>query len=178
MKPTYLLFYEINILGLVKAMKNFSITTLLFLLFFSTKINAQTISGLNSNKGKEKSSEWQLLIDNDIVSVSYRYEDCNFIHDGIFTENVYLLVQNKTSKKIKCNWISENWYNDKCNNCEISNIENGKVLVLNPNEKTQGFCSLESNRALVIFSKSLNRESKYNLTDFNLGNFKVAYVTE
>jgi hypothetical protein len=127
---------------------------------------------------KIKSSTWQLLQNNDLIEINYRYADCELTSQGTHNENVYLQVKNKSDKKIQVEWITEYWYNEKCVGCMAGDIENHKTLILNPYETIEGSCDEKCNLSLKITSKMLNRESKSQLTDFNLKEVKTTPIAK
>jgi hypothetical protein len=139
-----------------------------------------TFATLNSSftpDGKKiKSSSWQTFKSTDQFEINYRYADCTLPSNGTSYENIYLQFVNKTDQLIQIEWNGEHWYNGKCNGCEPGKTENHKTIVLNPNQTIEGSCTTSCDHALIITSKMLNRESRSELTDFNLRDITVTSI--
>lgn len=145
----------------------FIITALLFIADSST---AQ-ISSI-----KVKSKDWQQFFNNEFVLISYRYDECHDVQEGIHNENVYIRIVNITGQKLKIEWNTEYWYNDICYGCEAGNTENYKVLTLEPNQQIEGSCGGKNQNELRLLSKMLNFNKETVLTNFNLRDFKVTPI--
>jgi uncharacterized protein YcfL len=135
-------------------------------------------SFVTTDEHKIKSSSWQSLKSDNDIEIKYRYADCDLPSYGTHNENVYLQITNKTDKKIQLEWNVEYWYNNKCSGCESGNLENHKIIKLNPHETIQGSCSEKCDPSLLIFSKMLNTGTKSELTDFNLRDIKVTSIVK
>lgn len=133
-------------------------------------------SSFTLDENKIKSSSWQSYRSTDQIEINYRYADCNLPSSGTAYENVYLQIKNKTDKKIQIEWNGEHWYNGKCNGCEPGRTENHKTVILNPKETIEGSCTKECDHTLIITSKMLNRETKSELTDFNLRDITITPI--
>jgi hypothetical protein len=145
--------------------------TLMILILIS--VYAKAGVPIISDGNKIRSGTWQQLQNNDQITINYRYADCELPANGSHNENVYLQIINKTNEKIRIEWDGENWYNGKCNGCEPGRTENHRTVILQPKETIEGSCSTQCNPALMITSKMLKRESKSELTDFNLRDLSV-----
>ena len=156
------------------------ITAMLLMMFFISNVSAQKESAPESSTSamKAKSEDWQLLLSNEFVDVSYRYADCKLPNEGIYNEYVYLQIKNKTTKELKTEWNTEYWYKDKCHGCDSGNIENHKTVFLKPNETIEGSCIKECNRSLMMLSKMLDLDTKSKLSNFNLRGLKVTTITK
>jgi uncharacterized protein YcfL len=147
---------------------------LLFEMIFLSSVYAQDTSVMvSSPEIKVKSSEWQLLANNEFVAISYKYEECNLPSQGSHDEFVYLQLKNKTTNALTIEWNTEYWYNEKCYGCEANNNENHFTIQLMPNTILEGVCAENVNPALKILSKMLNIETKTVLTDFSLRDIKI-----
>jgi hypothetical protein len=145
-----------------------------------SNVNAQKTSTpiSSTTSAKVKSTDWQLLLSNEFVDVSYRYAECSLPSEGIHNEYAYIQIKNKTSKELKIEWNTEYWYNDKCTGCDAGNKEDHKTVILKSNETLEGNCSKDCQHSLMILSKKLNLNMKTTLTNFNLRDLKATPITK
>ncbi len=143
------------------------ITSIVFLCIVSYFLNAT-----NSNS--------DIYYEDDKIKIQYSYFNCDY--QQIFDQEfVFLKITNKTSKKIKVNWQEELWYDNKCVNCETSNQENRKTIILMPEEIKESDCYLiEMPKIFSKFSEELSKmpgvKKIVSLSNFSLNNITITYV--
>jgi hypothetical protein len=146
---------------------------LLFVLFCSFA----SLSSLNlSSTPPPGDYEWQKLISNDFVEISYRYQHCDLPAEGMNNEYVLLRIENKVSSELTVEWDIEYWYNDKCIGCSENSSENHIIINLLPGETLEGDCTKFRDRSLTILSKMLHIKSSSVLTDFKLNSLTTSVI--
>lgn len=108
------------------------------------------------------------LFNNNQVSVSYSYSDCNDTQNGIYKKNALLKFTNKTAKDITVSFEKKLEYNGK----PLATDAHVFSVVLKPNQTLEGTCA-EKNNALVTFVKFLDKISNKQLTKFTITNVKI-----
>jgi len=135
----------------------------LILIFSSYALFAQ-----ETNADKVK---WTLYKELNGVQISYKYVECNDIHNGIFKEMLYFQLINTTDISMNISFNEEIWYNNKCVSCGKNSPEYHKEFVLEPGGELGPDC--DSGNNLKIFSKFLNNTKASELTKFELNNLTI-----
>lgn len=156
-----------------KAMRNLSISLVLGILIL---LNSASIAFAQNSPYVNYSDiekEWKLYEGDNGAQVYYKKADRNDKANGIFQELVLFKFVNTTNTKLEISWSTENWYDGKCWNCNKTNNEEDKTLVLDAGESIEGEAVGDTNRDLQLFSKFLNYDDKPELTKFRFINLQV-----
>ncbi len=122
--------------------------TLIFLgSIITSNVNAQSFFNLE-NTTKTSTA----LIDNDQLSISYLFGECNNPSLGTNKEMAYLTVTNKTDQPISLSWKYELKYGEKCFNCDGHNSELNISITVPANSTISSNCDRSINE-LQIFSR-------------------------
>jgi hypothetical protein len=114
------------------------------------------------------SQETVQLYNNNQVSISYRNQDCNDTKNGIYKQNALLKFTNKTAHTISVSFSRELEYNGKPQSPDTKVF----TVVLKPNQTLEGACQ-ETNNALSVFVKFLDKVSNKQLTRFAITDVKI-----
>ncbi len=150
---------------------HYSTLILLFVAFIAMSFNA-----LESKKTAVadaiQSGEWIVYETIDNVTISYKVEDCTDEVNGLFTQDLFLKVENKNTKDVQFSFNTALWFNNQMTHDGTS--EETKVsLKIAASQTMSGSC--KENPQLKIFI-GFNDEDKLNiprLSHFELKDIKV-----
>lgn len=147
---------------------------IIVLIVFSLMFNKQLIAQQELPSKIIKSPTWTLYQEQGGVQLFYRFQECHIPSEGFHRELVLIKLVNNTSIEKQVEWDIVLWYKDNCVNCDLSNKEQHRKVVLAPNSQIEGTCNLEEGQTLKMFSRFLNyKMDDWELTHFELRNFKV-----
>ena len=142
--------------------KNFLSLFLLFLL---------SVMGLQAQETNADKIVWQLYSELNGVQIFYKNVECNDVHNGIYSEYVYIQLVNTTDVAMSVSWDEEIWRDNKCLSCGKNSAEFHKEITIKPGDIIEPSC--KTRRDLKIFSKFLNNISASELTKFKLNNLTI-----
>lgn len=150
---------------------NFSVLILLFVAFTAMSFNA-----LESKKtaiaDAIQSGEWIEYQTIDNVTISYKVEDCSDEINGLFTQELFLKIENKNTKNVQISFNPALWVNNQMTHDGTSD-ETKVTLKVAAGQTISGGC--KENPQLKIFI-GFNDEDKLNIprtSHFELKNIKV-----
>jgi len=115
--------------------------------------------------------KWQLYSELNGVQIFYKYVECNDVHNGIYSEYVYIRIINTTNVAMNISWDEEIWYDNKCFSCGKNPAEFHKEFTIDAGDIMEPSC--KTKRSLKIFSKFLNNTKASELTKFKLNNLTI-----
>ncbi|MBN2745233.1 MAG: hypothetical protein JXR34_00765 [Bacteroidales bacterium] len=105
------------------------------------------------------SSEWIVYETIDNVTISYKVEDCTDEVNGLFTQELFLKVENKNSKDVQLTFNTALWFNNQMTHDGTSD-ETKVSLKIAAGKTLSGSC--KENPQLKIFI-GFNDEDKLNI---------------
>ena len=93
--------------------------------------------------------------------------ECRDEKNDIHKEYVFLSFTNNTSKTLTVSYKQHLWYNDECLTCDVQSEEYTYTVDLAPGQKLVPECRDRKNRAVAVFSKMINIDTRQ-LTNIEL----------
>jgi len=129
---------------------------------------------MSQNITVERNFQWTKYFESEGVLIEYRYEECNIPDEGYFREYVLIRLTNSNVYPVTVDWDIVRWFGEKCKNCDMSDTEQHRHVLLDASGSVEGTCSLYESKMLKIFSKFLNEDMPdAELSYFQLENIKV-----
>ena len=138
------------------------------LLFFLASFS---FTGLQAQETNADKVEWKLYSELNGVQIYYKNVECNDVHNGIYSEYVYLQIVNTADVAMSVSWDEEIWRDNKCLSCGKNPAEFHKEITIDSGDIVEPDC--KTKRDLKIFVKFLNNINSSKLTKFELNNLTI-----
>lgn len=115
--------------------------------------------------------DWKTYSKNDQIEIRYRSADCHDEVNGIHQQKILLQFINLSNDIKEVTFSKELLYSGSAS---VANDVKSYSLLLQPGETKEGLCS-DKNKALIIFSKQLNLQSR-ELKKFELKNISTKTI--
>ncbi len=114
---------------------------------------------------------WKNYFQSDDLEINYRAEDCHDHANDVHKRLIFFQFVNKTAQTLTITFNKEQWFGDRCINCEDT-PENRHIVRLTPQQTLTPNCEEKLSRAYYIFDKMLKQEAS-KLSRFELKNIQV-----
>lgn len=114
---------------------------------------------------------WQNYFSSTDLEINYKKAECHDPANGIHKSLVLLQYVNHGAKPVSVTFNRQVWYNGKCSGCD-QKPEDYYSVKLDANQTISGSCDNRHSKALFIFDKMLDVDSR-SLTKFELVDIKI-----